>query len=169
MDALSDLANRGGLEKHLAAAWGSSQRHGAALSIAFIDIDAFKQINDRGGHEAGDRVIRAVADVLRLNARLTDHVGRWGGDEFMVVMPHNDAEAAALAMQRLRERVLEAGIEVPPGCPALTLSIGIATRHADDDSVHALVKRADAEMYRRKRQRGLSYPVEPPQGARLVA
>lgn len=152
-DALTGLANRGGLEKRLSAAWDNGTRHGVILSVAFIDIDDFKQINDIGGHEAGDLVIQGVASALQQGARNTDHVGRWGGDEFMLVMPHTGPDEAAHAMQRLRERVREADIPMPPGCPALTLSIGVATRLGTDASVQALVMRADVAMYRSKKMR----------------
>lgn len=150
-DALTGLANRGGLEKHLAVAWAASQRHRVPVALAFIDIDRFKQINDAGGHNAGDRVIEGVAATLRHQARFTDQVGRWGGDEFMVVMPHTDLAAAQQAMQRLRDRVAAARIAVPAGCPPLTLSIGVAVRDDGDESVHDLVMRADALMYRAKK------------------
>lgn len=150
-DAFTAMPNRSGLEKSLANAWAASRRHGVHLSVAFIDIDRFKQINDTGGHEAGDKVLKAVAKVLLENARGTDHVGRWGGDEFIVVMPHSNMADAALAMARIRERVRQANIPVPPGCAALSLSIGIATRRSTDLNIHDLVARADTSMYDTKR------------------
>lgn len=161
-DALTGLANRGGLEKKLAAAWDNGTRHGVGLSVAFIDIDNFKQINDAGGHEAGDLVIKGVAAALEHSARSSDHVGRWGGDEFMLVMPHTDADAAQQAVQRLREQVRKAHIAMPQGCPPLGLSIGVATRAREDTSVQALVTRADAAMYGGKRGRsGISAETAP--------
>ena len=158
-DMLCSLANRQGLERQLEAAWKTSLRYGTELSVAFIDIDRFKQINDSGGHEAGDRVLREVAELLRQNARVSDLAGRWGGDEFMLVMPHTDAAAAAQAMVRLRARVAAAHIALPPGCPALTLSIGTATRQAGDGSVQDLFGRADAGMYRIKRDAAMPAPA----------
>jgi diguanylate cyclase (GGDEF)-like protein len=154
-DALTGLANRAGLERQLEVAWAASRRHGPPLSIAFIDIDTFKLINDTGGHDEGDRVIREVADALVAGARASDQLGRWGGDEFMVVMPHTDEAAAMQAAARLRERVQAAQIPVPTGCPPLSLSIGIATRQAGDAQLQTLVVRADQEMYRIKRSRHL--------------
>ncbi len=151
LDALTGLANRGGLEKRLAAAWDNGTRHGVSLSVAFIDINNFKQINDAGGHEAGDRVIQGVAAALQQSARNTDHVGRWGGDEFMLVMPHTSPDEAAHAVKRLHARLGEAGIPMPLGCPPLTVSIGLATRQDTDASVQALVLRADTAMYRSKK------------------
>lgn len=150
-DLLTGLCNRGGLEKQLATAWSASERHGLALSVAFIDVDHFKGINDAGGHEAGDRVLRAVAEALDQNARQTDLAGRWGGDEFMVLMPHTDEAAALQAMQRLRERVQRMRIEVPAGCPPVTLSIGIGARGPGVLSLRELVLAADVAMYRDKR------------------
>lgn len=154
-DTLSSLANRQGLEKQLDAAWHAAQRYGSELSVAFIDVDRFKQINDSGGHGAGDEVLRSVARELRDGARVSDFVGRWGGDEFMLVMPHTDAEAASQAMARLRQRVAAAAIPVPAGCPPLSLSIGIATRQPEDRAVGTLFERADAGMYRAKRAEAL--------------
>lgn len=150
LDALTGLLNRGGLEKQLAAAFATCQRHDLALSVAFIDIDGFKRVNDAGGHLAGDHVICAVADALRQDARPADVAGRWGGDEFMVIMPHTPTAAAAQAMLRLSERVHKAHIAVPAGCPAVSLSIGIASLAGDDASPQAMVERADHDMYLRK-------------------
>lgn len=161
-DALTHLVNRGGLERRLAAAWAASVRHGTPLSVAFIDLDDFKLVNDLGSHEFGDQVLQGVAKALQRGARETDHVGRWGGDEFMVVMPHTDAEAARQAMQRLRERVRDAGIVLPPGCQPLSLSIGLATRGAEDRSTLSLVMRADAAMYGGKRGRSLGSAAPEP-------
>jgi diguanylate cyclase (GGDEF)-like protein len=163
-DALTGLANRSGLEKQLGVAWATSRRHGGGLSVAFIDIDRFKGINDLGGHEAGDRIIKGVADLLMHNARINDHVGRWGGDEFVVVMPHTGADEAAQAMQRLRERVRAARFAVPAGCEDLSLSIGIATQRDEDRSVQDLVTRADAAMYGIKRGLTPGLPASPVRG-----
>lgn len=152
-DALSELANRNALEKHLNLAWATSERQRAPLSLAFIDIDNFKQINDTAGHEAGDRVIKCVAQALRQSARFTDHVGRWGGDEFMVVMPNTPDGAAHQAMQRLRDQIESAKTNLPPNCGVLTVSIGIVTKGEDDATMEDLVMRADAQMYVAKRER----------------
>jgi diguanylate cyclase (GGDEF)-like protein len=104
-------------------------------------------------------VIQGVAQALQHNARATDWVGRWGGDEFMVVMPNTDAHAAQQAMQRLRDLAQQTGLALPAGCGPLGLSIGIATLEPSDLQVNDLVMRADARMYQAKR--GQSEPVLP--------
>lgn len=153
-DPMTRLANRAALQRHLAAQWQSARRNAQALSVAFIDIDHFKAINDSGGHAQGDQVLLALAEVLRRHARLSDVVGRWGGDEFIVVMPQTAADGAQEATRRLAQAVQASGIATAPGCPPLSLSIGLATLRDDDVDVQSLIDRADADMYLVKRRRG---------------
>lgn len=144
-DALTGLANRAGLQQQLARTWQSSLRHGQPLSLAFVDVNRFKQINDERGHEQGDGVLRAVAAALRARARAVDVVGRWGGDEFLVLMPQTDAAGAAQAALRLAAPVAVDGLAEP-----VSLSVGQASRADGDTGPDALVSRADHAMYRVK-------------------
>lgn len=152
-DTLTGLLNRAGLEKRLAIAWQSASRFDQPLSVAFVDIDDFKVVNDTAGHGWGDTVIRRIAGVLRRCAREVDAVGRWGGDEFVIVLPQTDADGAAHAVQRLREAIHREAISGGPGSAPITLSIGVATRGAGDADLDALIERADTEMYRIKQLR----------------
>jgi diguanylate cyclase (GGDEF)-like protein len=130
-DGLTELSNRLHLEEQLAAAVSASRRHGHPLSVLFIDIDSFKHINDAFGYEAGDEVLRAVADRLRATIRTEDVLGRWGGEEFVVILPATDLAGGVTSAERLRdaidgELIVVAGIEVH-----VTVSVGCATDGRD--------------------------------------
>lgn len=152
-DPLTGLISRAGLERRLAEAWAASLRHETPLTLAFIDIDDFKTINDTGGHALGDRAIQAVGQALRQQARETDAVGRWGGDEFLILMPQTTAAAAEAAVHRLRQQVRSCRLSGLLAERSLELSIGLATRSEQDRDMLALVRRADAAMYRCKQAR----------------
>ncbi|HDX8487931.1 TPA: GGDEF domain-containing protein, partial [Aeromonas dhakensis] len=125
----------------LASRW---QQEGP-LTLIIIDIDHFKQINDRHGHQAGDRAIQRLARELRSWAPDLQLVGRWGGEEFLVAVPLPAADCWYLAEQ-LRQRIGQ--IEQP----RMTISIGVAGRSAADDGLGQLIHRADMAMYQAKRQ-----------------
>jgi diguanylate cyclase (GGDEF)-like protein len=149
IDPLSGLLNRAGLGRVATQMWQVAARSHQPLSVAFVDINDFKKVNDTAGHEAGDRAIAQVAAVLRRIGRGADTVGRWGGDEFLIWMPSTDAEGARLAAERIRAALQAEAIRGVGDTP-ITLSVGLATRRPDDSSVEALIERADADMYRDK-------------------
>ena len=147
-DSLTDLFNRRALGEHLTRIAAHSRRREEPLSILMIDLDRFKQTNDSYGHEAGDRVLCAVADCLREVLRSDDIYGRWGGDEFLVVLPNTDADAAERVAARIRGAARTVELEeigLPDG---VSLSVGAAT------AVHVapgdLVNAADLALYRAK-------------------
>lgn len=126
------------IQFHIAA------RSGANLSVVFLDIDNFKKINDAYGHDAGDRVLRALAEKLRSNLRSGDILMRWGGEEFVIVLPNASGMTAASAVARLQE----IGLGTRPEGGPVTASIGIAERVADGaNSWQQLVEIADQRMY----------------------
>lgn len=149
-DYLTQTLNRRKLQGELDVAWQLYQRTAQPLAVALIDIDHFKRVNDRYGHGAGDQVLVATAHLLRAHIRPYDLVGRWGGEEFIIVLPGMDLSAAAQTGDRLRLafselRVGEAGVH-------LTASIGVAIAEPVDLSVADLVARADRALYQAKNE-----------------
>ncbi|HYD59862.1 MAG TPA: GGDEF domain-containing protein [Noviherbaspirillum sp.] len=146
-DGLTGCFSRTSGEELLDIQFHIAARSGAPLSVAFLDLDNFKQINDRHGHEAGDRVLRNAANRLRANLRSGDIVLRWGGEEFVIVLPDANGSTAAAAIARLKE----IGLGERPEGGAVTASIGIAERIADSTcDWQQLVDIADQRMYSAK-------------------
>jgi diguanylate cyclase (GGDEF)-like protein len=125
-----------------------ARRHNHPFSVAYMDVDNFKAVNDRDGHSAGDRLLKTVADTLCEDVRAVDVVARLGGDEFAVLMPETDAVAARIAVARVRRRLLE---EARRGGWPVTYSIGVVTFEAPPASVDELLRAADELMYAAKR------------------
>lgn len=126
-DLLTGLANRWETMARLEAEKSRSERYGTLFSVLMADIDFFKRINDSHGHQAGDRVLRLLAETLRANLRNEDVCGRWGGEEFLLVLPETDRDHAAVVAEKLLARVR--GMEVQwEGCPIpVTMSVGYGT------------------------------------------
>jgi diguanylate cyclase (GGDEF)-like protein len=124
-----------------------SSRSAAPLAVAFIDLDKFKSINDTYGHDAGDTVLINTAHSIRAQLRTGDMLVRWGGEEFLLIMPNTSLEQACTALNRLRSL----GFSLRPDGAAMTASIGIAERMTDQsDSWRSLVETADSRMYTAK-------------------
>jgi diguanylate cyclase (GGDEF)-like protein len=121
-----------------------SRRYGHTFSVAFMDLDNFKSVNDQFGHSVGDTVLITVAQTMREHLRETDRIGRLGGDEFMLLLPEIDAEQSALVLQRLRQTLLAVMRE--HGWP-VTFSLGVATFLRPPANVEDMVRRADELMY----------------------
>ncbi|HEU4814209.1 MAG TPA: diguanylate cyclase [Xanthomonadaceae bacterium] len=150
-DALTGLPNRHRLEKELQRAIDDATRTGEGLALLYIDLDGFKAVNDRGGHETGDRLLREIAYRLQQGLRQGDFVARVGGDEFVALLPGcRDVAAAAVVADGLRVRSQRL-YSLPDGIYKLQASIGIATFPADGDSAEALLAHADRAMYAAKR------------------
>ena len=116
------------------------------------DLDHFKAYNDALGHPAGDAALRALADILSEHCRESDSVYRYGGEEFVIIMPEQSVETAVLAMERIRVAVERAAIDHPasPTAPMLTISVGVAERRPGDGSMAGALKRADDALYEAK-------------------
>jgi len=147
-DPLTGLSNRRFILTQLAAVVSGARRHERPLSIAVVDIDHFKSVNDTYGHAAGDRVLAAVAGSLRENLRAEDHLGRLGGEEFLALLPDADAEAAAAATEKLRAEVAALTVHYEGHELAVTVSIGWAAW--DGEEPDELLRRADVALYEAK-------------------
>ena len=148
-DALTGLPNRRRISERLREEELRFTRTQEPFSIALADIDNFKDINDTYGHDVGDRVLADVANVLRAGTRGSDNVGRWGGEEFVLLFPGTNLEAAGGAVERLRSTAVDA-LRVIPGCDSpVTLTFGVAV-FDPSSSLGECLKVADAAMYRGK-------------------
>jgi two-component system cell cycle response regulator len=152
-DALTSLFNRRYMESHLGTLIEQAAARGKPLSTLVIDIDYFKAINDTHGHDAGDDVLRDFALRIKRSIRGIDLACRYGGEEFVIVMPETDMAVAAMVAERLRRRIAAEPFPIQEGASAIpvTISIGIAALRGDDDTAAALLKRADQALYRAKR------------------
>lgn len=145
-DALTGLYNRHRFNELLEQEVTRARRYHTPLSLIMFDLDYFKNVNDTYGHAVGDQVLQAVADVIRKNVRATDWVGRWGGEEFMVLCPETMEKDAILTAEKLRGLVESHTFET---VETITISCGV-TRFKAPDSVDAFVSRADDGLYRAK-------------------
>jgi two-component system, cell cycle response regulator len=150
-DALTGCLNRRALSETLEREWDRSVRYGLVLSALMIDIDHFKQVNDTQGHLAGDAVLRQLGDLLRREVRSVDTVGRYGGEEFLVILPETAPDGAVIFAERVRQRVQVMAFGTSDRPLAVTVSIGVASvpdpRATTPETFLAL---ADAALYRAK-------------------
>ena len=146
VDELTRLSNRRHIVEALVAEQGRGQRAGQPLSVVLVDLDHFKAINDRHGHAVGDTVLREFAGALRTGLRESDAAGRWGGEEFLLLLPQTPAAAAAVLVDRLRDAVESMSFEhVLPGL-RITFSAGV-TECVALEATHVAIERADQAMY----------------------
>jgi diguanylate cyclase (GGDEF)-like protein len=150
-DSLTGLANRGALEDQLLRDWNSCHRRRVPLAVVIIDLDHFKAINDQYGHATGDEVLRQTARTLALSVRRSDLVGRYGGEEFVIVAPDCSLASAITLAQRFRENLAGQLICQNATDIAVTASIGIATDQGKSGSPAELLVRADQALYQAKR------------------
>ena len=157
-DVLTGLPNRRATEDHLDRVLRSGDR----VAVAMADLDHFKELNDKHGHEAGDRALRMFADSIRDSLRDHDWVGRWGGEEFVVVLPGMAASQAKAALDRVREKLADACARAE--APAVAVSIGVVDSDASDRGAD-LVRLADEALLAAKtqgRDRVVAGPVVAP-------
>ena len=145
-DQLTSLANRRKLEECLEQKLNEANR-GVHFSIIMLDIDWFKTINDTYGHEIGDHVLLQLSHAMRQNMRACDIVGRWGGEEFLLILPETSLQGAIILAEELREKIATLAFDNYPN--NVTISLGVATYHANDTS-NTLLNRADTALYQAK-------------------
>jgi two-component system cell cycle response regulator len=152
-DSLTGLYNRRYLEAHINGLIGRITGGRRTLSLMMFDIDFFKRVNDSYGHACGDEVLREIGIRVMQNVRSFDTVARFGGEEFVVVMPETDLQVAASVAERLRRYIAERPFKIsaPVKTIAVTISIGVVTANTEGDSTASLLQRADEALYEAKR------------------
>jgi diguanylate cyclase (GGDEF)-like protein len=149
VDTLTNVANRRLAEIKLSAKFNEMQRYGWTFGLLFIDIDHFKKINDVYGHDVGDETLKMVARIFMDNTRASDIVARWGGEEFIIIIPSVNKEKLCSVAEKLRLLVEKSRLKTDLGDIQVTISVGATLVHSSD-TIESLVKRADELMYRSK-------------------
>jgi len=149
-DELTGLRNRRSLFELGSREVERAVRFKYPLSILMIDLDYFKQVNDNFGHPVGDRLLVALADQFRHNLRNVDLIGRYGGDEFIALLPENDLEHALIIARRLMKAINDAKIETAHGKASVGASIGVATLSGETTTLSGLIEKADQALYKAK-------------------
>ena len=149
-DPLTGLYNRRHLDSVLEAEWKKSERYNFPIVCLLVDIDFFKSVNDTYGHKTGDLVLVEVADILRINVRDVDTVARWGGEEFLALLPHTDKDQGLIAAQRILANVSAHHFEQFPE-RRITVSIGLSCSCPSVNSTERLIEAADLALYEAKK------------------
>ena len=151
-DALTGLLNRRAIDELLSQEEQRVRRLSGRVSVLMIDIDHFKRINDSLGHAVGDRALQHLAAVMRAQLRQIDHLARWGGEEFVALLPATSGAEAAVMAERLCERVRQMPLVNDDHRLALTASVGVAEWQGQGDTIALMLARADAALYAAKRE-----------------
>jgi two-component system cell cycle response regulator len=152
IDPLTGIYNRRYASQHMIRVMERARETGGVFAVMMIDLDKFKSINDRFGHDAGDAVLKEFSRRLQENIRGVDLVARFGGEEFFVAMPDVDRQAAAMAAERIRRAIEGAPVTLPGGAGDVnvTVSVGVAIAAAGDNDAETIIKRADLALYEAK-------------------
>jgi diguanylate cyclase (GGDEF)-like protein len=149
-DPMTGLYNRRFLEDYVGTLVSSSQRRKSPFTVLMLDLDYFKQVNDTHGHEAGDKVIKTLADILARSVRGSDMAVRYGGEEFLLVLTDTGVDSAMRVAEKIRAEVEATRIPLPSGILQKTISIGVSEFATDADTFWQVVKFADVALYRAK-------------------
>ncbi len=164
-DSLTELLNRGAMFEFLTRELKRAEREGSSLSLIMADIDHFKQVNDRFGHAAGDAVLRETAKRIAAGVRPYDAPCRYGGEEFIIVMPNCDLDGATARARDICSTIAATSVQVPEGVLNVTCSLGVtATSGAAGYDINALMQEADEALYVAKGQGRNRVEVFVPQG-----
>ncbi len=166
-DVLTGLLNRRTVLESAELEWSRWQRTHKPFSTLLIDIDDFKKINDRFGHLTGDRALKLIADALKASIRNLDIVGRYGGEEFIVILPETPLEGATVVAEKILEGIRQLKLMAGTQSIPLTASIGVVAAMQQDKDIDALIHRADIAMYSAKR--GGKNAVAAPEGTAFPA
>jgi len=163
-DELTGLNNRRHFLDLAAREFAVAQRYRNPLSIILFDIDHFKRVNDAFGHQAGDAILKSVAQVARVRLRDADVLARYGGEEFIVMLPNTNAQAAAVVAEYIREGIPGHGINIDKDYVSVTISAGVVEISPRGDTLDRLIRRADQALYAAKtagRNRTMGYSPGP--------
>jgi two-component system, sensor histidine kinase LadS len=149
-DPLTNLSNRRGFYLISPSLWGNSVRYTRKLSAIFLDVDKFKQLNDTHGHACGDQVLRELSNLLQQQVRQSDFIARWGGEEFLILLPETCAQEASNFAERLRKKFASQQILCGNVPLHVSASFGVAERRLTDSSIDQLIERADCALYQAK-------------------
>jgi diguanylate cyclase (GGDEF)-like protein/PAS domain S-box-containing protein len=150
-DMLTGIANRAHFIEQAEREFARARRYGRPMAVLLLDVDHFKQVNDRHGHRVGDEALKSIAYHLMATLRLTDIAGRHGGEEFAALLPETDEDGALIVAERLRRRIAESPVTPEEGLViTLSVSIGVATLLPDDPDLDAAIARADIALYAAK-------------------
>lgn len=153
-DHLTGLWNRGRIMENLQEELERGLRQGSCVGVILADLDHFKRINDTYGHQSGDTVLQETACRMRQSLRTYDRIGRYGGEEFLIIAPGADRNNALSVAERIRSRVAEAPVQTAAGAIIVTVSLGVAiTRIGVRDDAVTVIAAADAALYRAKNER----------------
>lgn len=158
-DELTGLVNRRYFMGRLLHEYERIKRYETVFTLLMIDLDHFKNVNDSFGHQAGDVILRTVSDSMKLSLRLSDIIGRIGGEEFAVILPETDLNSGMIIGERLRKRVEALEIPHRESTIRMTISLGASKSSKDDLSIDDVIQRADSALYRAKENgRNRIYP-----------
>jgi len=150
-DGMTGLNNRRHFLVLAETEWSRFKRYGRPLAMLMIDIDLFKSVNDKYGHDAGDEVIKSVANVLQTHKRVSDIAGRLGGEEFALMLPEATLDNACAAGERLKQLVANQIVTANGQDIPVTISVGVSVSHAGTAGINELLKQADLALYQAKR------------------
>lgn len=145
-DPLTGLSNRRDLEKNLIMCIENHKRYGTQFSVLIFDIDNFKNINDTYGHQKGDCILVTISNILKSTSRTTDCCARWGGEEFIILLPNSDVNGAIIKAENLRSTI-ESTVSNPA---KITCSFGVSDFYKDDETLDNIIMRADQALYQAK-------------------
>lgn len=148
IDALTNIYNRRKLDENLEYEYNRAKRYNVKFSVILLDIDSFKLINDTYGHNIGDKILIEISEILKNNIRKSDTVGRWGGEEFLIICPETDKQVAVKIAEKLRKKIGNNKFSVDN---IITSSIGVAT-YTNEDEIYELINKVDIALYEAKRK-----------------
>ncbi len=160
-DSLTRIYNRRVFREWCEREFAHSLRNGTPFSLVIIDLDHFKRVNDRYGHGGGDEVLIAVVQIMRESIRSIDTLGRWGGEEFVALLPGTGMDEALIVAQRVRRNIEQHALKIDQASVHITVSLGIAALRDGEDTLDAMFLRADQALYLAKesgRNRALTMP-----------